>query len=205
MFSDAEAKASTANITADDCVWLGEDLKLNPDKLLKERGYEPESALRLILGAIIDAHELADGPSRSARIDLAEEALLGLPQKRGKDPRDDEDMLRELGRRYFRMWLEDPDHEIEIGPIAKEVLADARGKNHNSEHSADAAARRLQRKFVADRDRILARATVELKWDLPAFHYRILRILEELTALGVACDTQRIIRRIDPKVGKSAS
>jgi hypothetical protein len=65
--------------------------------------------------------------------------------------------------------------------------------------------RRLQRKFVADRDRILARATVELKWDLPAFHYRILSILEELRALGVACDTQRMIRRIDPKVGKSAS
>jgi hypothetical protein len=56
--------------------------------------------------------------------------------------------------------------------------------------------RRLQRKFIADRDRILARATVELKWNLPKFHRRIFRILEELQVLGVASDTRRIFERL---------
>jgi len=56
MVLDAEADRSKSKITADDCAWLGEDGKLDPDKLLKKRGYEPDGALRLILGAIVDAH-----------------------------------------------------------------------------------------------------------------------------------------------------
>jgi hypothetical protein len=39
--SDTEAKASTANITAEDCAWPSEDGKLDPNKLLREQGYEP--------------------------------------------------------------------------------------------------------------------------------------------------------------------
>ena len=37
--------------------------------------------------------------------------------------------LRELGRRYFRRWLEDPAHEIEVAPIAREILAEAKGSS----------------------------------------------------------------------------
>ena len=121
--SDTEAKASTANITAEDCAWPGEDGKLDPNKLLREQGYEPESALRLILGAIIDAHVDALGRVRARRIDEAEAVLLGRKRPRGNDPHDDEDMLRELGRRYFKKWLDDPDHKIEVGPIAREIRA----------------------------------------------------------------------------------
>ena len=137
-----------SNIAPEDLVWIGEDGKLDPDKLLQERGYESESALRLILGAIIDAHMLVDGPSRSSRIDSAEEALLGEAQKRGKDPYDDEDMLGELGRRYFRRWQEDSEHEIEVGPITRELLAEARAANRDKEYSDEATVRRLQRKFA---------------------------------------------------------
>lgn len=204
MVRDAQADIFGSEITADDCAWLGEDGKLDPDELLKERGYEPESALRLILGAIVDAHPVADSPTRSERIDLAEATLLGSAQKRGNDPHDDEGFLRELGRRYFRRWLEDPDHEIEVAPIAREILAEAKASGLIAKVVVEGDFRRLQRKFAADRDRILARATAELKWDLPEFHGRILTILAELRALGVGCDNREIVQRIDPKGRNSA-
>jgi hypothetical protein len=193
------------NLSAEDLVWLGDDLALDKDLLFKERGYEPEGALRLILGAIIDAHIVADGPARAKRIDAAEEALLGVAQKRGNDPHDDEDLLRELGRRYVWRWQEDPEHEIEVAPIAREILAEAKAAGRIPNTIVEGDVRRLQRKFAADRDRILARATIQLKWELPEFHHRVLTILEELQALGVDCDTRRIIQRIDPEVGKSAN
>lgn len=192
------------NISAEDFVWTGENGNLEPDELLKERGYEPEGPLRLILGAIIDAHVVVSSPTRSKRIDSAEEALLGTPQKRGNDPHDDEDLLRELGRRYFRQWVGDKTREIEVAPLAKEILAEAKSAGRIPDVIIKEAHRRLQRKFVADRDRILACATAELKWDLPEFHHRILRILEDMRALGVACDARRIIQRVDPKVRNSA-
>jgi hypothetical protein len=191
------------NISAEDLVWLGEDLALDSNLLLEQRGYEPEGPLRLILGAIIDAHVVVGGPTRSKRIDSAEEALLGTHQKRGNDPHDDEDLLRELGRRYFKRWLEDRDHEIEVAPIAREILAEAKAAGRIPDVIINEAFRRLQRKFAADRDRILARAIVELKWNLPEFHHRILRILEDMQALGSACDARRVIGRIDPKVRNS--
>jgi hypothetical protein len=198
-FSDADVEASTANITADDCAWIGDNRKLNPDKLLKKREYELESPLRLILGAIIDACTDTLRRSRARRIDDAEAVLLGRKRPRGNDCHDDEDILRELGRRYFKKWLENPNREIEVAPIAREILAEARAGGRIPDVIVKDDFRRLQRKFIADRDRILARATVELKWDLPEFHDRILRILGELRALGVACDSRRIIGRIDPK------
>ena len=71
------------NIYAEDLVWLGDDLGLDPDRLLNGRGHEPEGALRLILGAIIDAHIVAKGPARAKRIDAAEKALLGIARKTG--------------------------------------------------------------------------------------------------------------------------
>jgi hypothetical protein len=93
-------------------------------------------------------------------------------------------------------------HEVEVAPIAREILAEARASGGIPDVIVKGDFRRLARKFIADRDRILTWATVELKWDLPAFHDRILRVLEELTALGVACDSRRIARRIDPKHAK---
>jgi len=148
---------------------------------------------------------VVDGPTRSKRIDSAEAVLLGIAQKRGNDPHDDEDFLRELGRRYFRRRLEDPDHEIEVAPIAREILAEAKAAGVVPRVIVEGDFRRLQRKFVDDRDRILARATAELRWNLPEFHDRILRVLVELRALGVACDTGRIVQQIDPKVRDSAN
>jgi hypothetical protein len=193
--------ARFGNLSADDLTWLGEDLTLDTDELLKKRGYEPEGALRLILGAIIDAHVVADGPGRAKRLDSAEEALLGVAQKRGNDPYDDEDLLRELARRYFSQWVGDKTREIEVAPLAREILAEAKSAGRIPKTIVEGDVRRLQRKFVADRDRILARATVDLKWDVPEFHRRVLRVLEALQALGVACDARRIIQRIDPNVG----
>jgi hypothetical protein len=187
------------NISAEDLVWIGEDGNLDPNKLLEETSYEPEGALRLILAAIIDAHGVVGGPTRSKRIDSAEEALLGIPQKRGNDPHDDEDFLREIARCYMKRRFDDRTIEIEVAPIAREVLAEAKAAGLVPDHLVEGAFRRLQRKFAADRDRILARATADLKWDLPEFHHRILRILEDMQALGVACDAERLIRRIDPK------
>ena len=202
---DAEAKASKSNITADDCAWLGEDGNLDPDDLLKKRGYEPEGPLRLILGAIIDAHSDSCGRTRAQRIDDAEAVLLGVKRKRGNDPRDDEDVLRELGRRYFRRWLEDPEHEIEVAPIAREILNEARVDSRSTEHSDESAVRRLRRRFLAERDRILARGTTALKWSLPEFHDQLLTIVKELQVLGVGCDPRHIIERIDPGVKNSSN
>jgi hypothetical protein len=187
------------NLSADDLTWLGEDLALDTDKLFKERGYEPEGPLRLILGAIIDAHPVADGPARAKRLDSAEEALLGVTQKRGNDPYDDEDLLREIGRHYFKRWLEDPTREVEVAPLARKVLEEAKSAGRIPNTIVEGDFRRLQRKFADDRDRILARATTELKWNLPDFHHRVLRIVEDMQALGIACDVRRIVQRIDPK------
>jgi hypothetical protein len=205
MWDEMEVKASKSNITADDCAWLGDDNNIDPDELLKERGYEMEGALRLILGAIIDAYPDSVGRTRAQRIDEAEDVLLGKAKKRGNDPHDDEDLLRELGRRYFRRWLEDPAHKIGVAPIAREILVEAKAAGRIPNVIVQEAFRRLQRKFASDRDRILARATVEVKWDLPEFHDRILSILKELQALGVDCDTRSIVQRIDPEARKSAN
>jgi hypothetical protein len=179
--------------------WIGDDGNLDTDKLFEDQGYEPERPLRLILGAIVDAHIVADGPTRAKRIDRAEEALIGVAQKRGNDPHDDEDLLRELAWRYFKQWVGDRTREVEVAPLAREVLAEARSAGRIPNTIVEGDFRRLQRKFAADRDRLLARATAELKWDLPEFHDCILRILEDLKALGVACDSRPIIERIDPK------
>ena len=111
--------------------------------------------------------------------------------------------MRELGRRYFRRWLEDPDHEIEVAPIAREILAEAKAAGLIPKVIVQGDFNRLQRKLPTIAT-ALARATAELKWALPEFHDRILSILVELRALGVACDTRGIVERIDPKIGNSA-
>jgi len=196
--SDGETLRPQDVIMCESCVWLGVDLKLDPDELLKQTGYEPESALQLIIGAIVDAHPDTTGRTRSQRIDAAEAELLGFKRQRGNDSSDDEDILRAVGRRYFRKWLEDSEHEIEVGPIVREVLAEAKAEGWVTKGTEDNAVRRIRRKFVADRDCILARATSELKWNLPQFHARLLRIFEELKDLGVKCETRQIVKQIDP-------
>ena len=58
-----------------------------------------------------------------------------------------------------------------------------------------------QRKFAADRDRILARAIVELKWNLPEFHHQILRILEDMQALEAHVTPVGLSGELTPKYG----
>jgi hypothetical protein len=185
------------NIDHEDFAWVGDDGSLNSEAILKERGYERESPLWFILQAIIAAHPDGSGRSPDQRIELAEGALLGEKRKRGNDEKQDEELLCEIGRRFFRLRCEHPDLVIEVGPIAKEVLADPRFAHYQQATTAmSSQVRRLQRKFKADPDYILAMATSDHRWHLPEFYLRIRRIIADLRSLGVNADDSLINARI---------
>lgn len=184
------------NFSSEDYVWIGEreEKIFNPEQLLKKEGFEPEGPLRLLLKAIIAAHESEDGASFEDRLSQAERALLGQRGKRGNRIEDDEDILREVGRRYFERWHANQNLEIEVAPIVREVLADLEICKPMVE--GQSIVRRLQTKFSRGRDRILARVTYDMQWELPEFHRRMRRVLSDLEALGVQVDRSVLEKRI---------
>jgi hypothetical protein len=186
-----------SNRPVEDLIWIGEDGSLDPEAVLEKEGYEPEGALRIILGTIVEAHPDADKRTPRQRIDAAEAALVGKRRGRGNVELSDEDLLREVGRRYFALWWEHRDLEIDVGPIVAETLNDPLfSASRRDQAQLISEVRRLQRKFNKERDRILSRVTTDPRWKLPEFYRRILRIISELKALGIAIDDSALRSRI---------
>jgi hypothetical protein len=89
-----------SNLSPEDLIWIGEDGSRDPEVALEKEGYEPESALRIILQAIVGAHPDVDRRKPRVRIDAAEAALVGKRRGRGNVELSDEELLREIGRRF---------------------------------------------------------------------------------------------------------
>ncbi len=187
---------TNSTLGPEDFAWIGKDGTLDGEALLENVGYEPEGPLRLILGAIIAAHPTDEKRTNEDRLLEAEAALLGTHRKRGNRESDDEELLHEIGNRFFEEWLKDTNATIDVGPIVRKVLNDREIRFRMV--TEESVVRRLQRKFDKDRDRILARVTRSLKWYLLDFYKRLLRVISDLQALGVEVDSSLLWRRINP-------
>lgn len=183
------------NVVVEDLVWIGDDGSLDPHKLLETAGYESKGPLWILLDAIVSAN-CGDGRrEQRERVAIAEAALLGRTRKAGNQEIQDEARLIEIGKRYFKLWVQNREIVVELGPLAEEVLKDPRFAP-GREGTLRSVVRRLQRKFKSDRDRILARATADLRYETPQFYTRILNIISELKALGLEVDEDIVRERM---------
>ena len=209
-----EGKSSSLGINSEDCVWIGEDGRLDPIEVLHQKGFEQKSAFRLLIEAIVDANPGKEGvPTRGQRIDRAEALLLGQRPRPGVDRFDDDQVLREVAKRYFEQWREYPDREIEVAPIAKSVLNEFEIRRHTKsqpanehprrplEHDINSAVRRIVRKFNRDRDRLLASVTHDPRWDPPETYLHVLSVIDTLKRLGVNANSDTVLSRLHRKKG----
>jgi hypothetical protein len=207
-----KSKSVRLPLTAEDYVWIGDDGRLDPAEVLRQKGFEQKSAFRLLLEAIVDGNPSEqDGPTRAQRIDRAEALLLGRAQRPGVDQYDDDEVLRLVAKLYFEQWVEYRDREIEVAPIAKSVLIEfelqrsTKSQPGNQrprrplEHDINSAVRRIVRKFKRDRDRLLASVTYEPRSDPPEIYLALLSIIDVLKRLGVKATSETLLSRLNRK------
>jgi hypothetical protein len=207
-----KGKSVRLPLTAEDYVWIGDDGRLDPVEVLRQKGFEQKGAFRLLLEAIVDGNPgEQDGPTRAQRIDGVEALLLGTAQRPGVDQFDDDEVLRLVAKLYFEQWVEYPDREIEAAPIAKFVLSEfdlqrstkSQPANQHPrrplEHDINSAVRRIVRKFKNDRDRLLASVTHDPRWDPPKIYLDLLSIIDTLNGFGIKANSDVLRSRLDRK------
>jgi hypothetical protein len=70
VWAIADAGLGTEHIRAEHTVWLGEDGELDPDKILREHGFDDVDRFSLLLKSIIAAHP-SDDRSPDHRLEIA--------------------------------------------------------------------------------------------------------------------------------------
>ena len=179
------AKTESLGFGPEDRIWTGDDGNLDPEALLREHGWHPETPLEAILRAMVDANSPPDDATKSARIEKALAALTGTKVRRGADQIEDYDLLTQIAHRYWEIWCstgEAPD----IAPLARAALAalpadDSRLRGG----SEDSRTRRLVRKFDANRDLLLARLTLADAWNSRETATALRRVIEAIRSLGI--------------------
>ena len=195
-FVKAHARRGTEDFGPDDLPWMGDKGDLDPDQLLKERGFDPLSALDYILLAIIDAHPPKPSPkcktkvTRQARLEEARAALTGtLRRKRGMDEKDDYELLLRIGWQYHCLFWENGCSPPEVDPIAKACVEDLPledPRRRMAETSSVVA--RLRRKFIKDKDFYISLATEQRNINRMDRLIKLEGILVQMKDLGIAAD-----------------
>lgn len=194
-FSKGSRQTRFGNFDVSDQIWLGDDGQLDPYALLSEAGWQVESPLEIILHSIAEAHaQIEDLADTRRRTSSAMALLLGQPKK-GRKPVEDEDLLLEVGRRYWREWLVHRE-KTALRPIVASVLASLPPDDPRLQLPADERSRavRLEAKFRKRRDLILARVTLSEAWESRDSARIIRRVLGDLETLGVAISGPRFRR-----------
>ncbi|MBF9196102.1 hypothetical protein [Microvirga terrestris] len=193
-----ETKKANLGLGPEDKVWTGDDGNLNPETLLWEHGWHPETPLAAILLAIIDAHPLSEGSSRIKRLEIAMEALTGVKRKRGADKIDDYDLLSVVARRYWAEWRAgNPNPAPDI--IARSAFNELPPNDPRRRRAStlEAQVKRIADEFRSKRDLLLARVTLEDDWNSRDTARAVTRAVEALRALGIPVAEPQL-RRTEP-------
>lgn len=196
--SHLPAKTESLGLGPEDRIWIGDDGNLDPEALLREHGWHPETPLWAILKALVDANLPADDATKGDRVEKALAALTGTKVRRGADQIEDYDLLTEIARRYWEIWCLTGEAPL-IAPLARAVLsalpADDRRLKGGTE---DSRTRRLVRKFNAHRDLLLARLTLADAWNSRETAIALRRVIEAIRSLGIQIADANL-RRTEPK------
>ena len=158
---------------------------VDAEDVLASHGYEFESPLEQLLLRLIDAYHPAD-EEREKRLRQSLAAITGKRQQKAPNYRERE-FLIVVAREYHQEYYE-ARHEPELRRIIRKVLG--RPKWHRLKAgTVNSNVSDLARKFLADFDVLLVRATAGPDWDPLERPANLRRIAEELAKLGVPIDT----------------
>ena len=155
--TESENWQPPANIRPDMCAWVGEDGELDADEILRRHGYEKYSKIDQLFRAWIAAHP--DKEPTENRLKLARKALFGDAIK-GRPMIDDDDILRQIAKRYHERWLYDG--TTSLAQIIGECVDKFIGEVPMVPRASIIA--RLQGKFEAKKDVLLVQQTGERDW-----------------------------------------
>lgn len=201
-FMRADLGRGKENITAADVEWVGEDGKLDEDALLAKHGYEPETALDMILRAVIAAHPKRNS-SLAARLEFAKSALFGNAP-RGRRTSDDYEILLDIAWEYFNEQFKfdepKPFKEVELAPLIRKALEKRYAAPHRTgaraESGENSDVHRLARKFSKDRNVLLIRVASEMNADRVDFTKKVRKVARRLQQLNVELDIDLIRPRL---------
>lgn len=194
------------NSGPEDVVWTGSNGELDPDGLVRKRGWEHRSPLYQVIRALIAGHQ----PGLSAH-DLegltrrVSEQITG-DVKPGNSDDDDSPLLMEIAYRYHAALYQQgkwPYGSVPLNPIVREVVVE-HGKTYRGAKmpAEDSLVQSLVRKFKKDPDLWLSRATTDDPYYSPGRMDDIrslkkaLQLLEEA---GLKADLHRIKPSSRPK------
>jgi hypothetical protein len=176
-FMKADVGRGTEEFKPEDLPWMGDEGDLDSDQLVSHLGHDPLSPLEYVLLAIIDAHaqkpapqpKSKDAPKRSpgkgremtrgARLEMAIAALTGsILRKRGMDEKDDYELLLQIAWEYHcRFWAANRTPP-EIDPIIRARVERLPPQDPRRLAITSSVVSRLRRKFLKNKDLLLARA-----------------------------------------------
>jgi len=185
-----------------DLAWIGVDGEGDFDRLLAERGYEPEPPLQLIVRAII----AGNGPAEVWPRRREEKALAALTgsSRPGRRAADDYDLLLEIARHWrLEFWRShgrqhspgETSWEPPLDPIIRAVIPKGYDKSRNVE--AANIRKVLARKFRNDRDLLLARVSSDDNYDRLNMLQRIQDLIRELGRLGISASDKVLPVRLE--------
>lgn len=178
--------ASLGNITTEDLVWIGPCDEIDPEIILKQHGHDSIDPFTSILSAIIKGNPVK-GKDDTERLEIALEALIGTPRKRGMDEMDDDyELLVEIARRFFIDFHQDAHVKPDLTAIIRKVVGLFPEGDKRRLATADSVIRRLRRKFNKNKDVLLVRVTSEQNWDRMDVARSVDAILQQIKALGVS-------------------
>ena len=185
-YVDRGKSASIGNVTLEDRIWIGATGEVDPDAILEQHGYDPAEPLATVLMAIINGNPI-DGRGAAERLETALSALIGTPRKPGMDELDsDYELLTEIARKYFRHFHQNGHVEPQLSKIIKDVLAAVPKGDARILADPDSVVRRLRRKFNANKNVLLVRATSKQNWERMDVLRSVEAVLKRLRALGVS-------------------
>ncbi len=188
------------NIGPSDVVWVGEDGELDPEKILRDHGYDSFSPLELLVRAIVAGNP--DGREANERVEEALQALIGKKRVRGRKRKEDDDILLEIAWRYHEHKFRGA-KDLDLGPLIRQCLVDLRARSFertpDGEHPE---VQRLRDRFVEQKDILLTRVTSKMDEERSRVFVLLAHVAKALQQSGVKLEPDIIWARFHGQAGK---
>lgn len=172
------------NPAPDDYGWVGDDGTLDPSQFVDEL-IAPHSLLRAVLLAVIDAHPLR-GRSREDRLSDAVRALLNIDADGGRPEKTSYDgPLEAMSREYLLGFFGFHDRKRSARDLCFWALRQDPEFEQWSMEQQENRARTLQRRFQAQKDKLLAQFAARSDPEVQQALTKVRAAVDALHALGV--------------------
>ncbi len=190
----------------EDLVWTGEDGQLDPEELIAEHGFEPETSLEVILMALVKGHSPdIEHDALLQRLKTAKAGIIGSVLS-GRGEVDDHRILKEVAWEYFKRFHElrrsaGNRKKVKLAPVVRSVIETQFPELHKLRNiDPENLYKLIERKFKKDKDIILVRATLDDDWDRFS-QPKMRKAIEAIAQLQIPIDgSASIIRRLSKNI-----